>query len=31
LVGLLATILIPWEPVGHDPDLTDEMSLATGD
>lgn len=31
LLGLLAALLVQWEPVGHDPDIAEEMSLSTGD
>lgn len=30
LFGLLAAALIHWEPIGHDPDITDELSLSAG-
>ena len=30
LLGLLAAMLIRWEPIGHDPDITEELSLSTG-
>jgi MFS family permease len=30
LFGLLAAILIRWEPIGQDPDISDELSLSTG-
>ncbi|MHB1304078.1 MAG: MFS transporter [Acidiphilium sp.] len=31
LLGLLAAILVPWEPVGHDPDATEAGLPGTGD
>lgn len=31
LLGLLAAILVPWEPVGHDPDAAEAALLGTGD
>lgn len=31
LLGLLAAILVPWEPVGHDPDAAEAALPGTGD
>lgn len=31
LPGLLAALLVHWEPIGHDPDVTEEMSLSAGE
>lgn len=31
LLGLLAALLVHWEPIGHDPDVTEEMSLSAGE
>ncbi len=31
LLGLLAALLVHWEPVGHDPDIAEEMSLSAGE
>jgi MFS family permease len=30
LFGLLAAVLIHWEPIGHDPDIAEELSLSAG-
>jgi MFS family permease len=31
LLGLIAAVSVAWEPVGHDPDIADELSLSAGD
>lgn len=31
LLGLVAALLVHWEPIGHDPDVTEELSLSAGE
>ncbi|MGC8537119.1 MAG: hypothetical protein ACP5QR_16635, partial [Rhizomicrobium sp.] len=31
LLGLISALLIKWEPVGRSLDITEEISLSTGD